>query len=43
MLRHNRTATTTDIYTQEMREGVRVTVRAICAELMETVKELDTI
>ncbi|HET9183743.1 MAG TPA: tyrosine-type recombinase/integrase [Candidatus Angelobacter sp.] len=34
MLRHNRTATTTDVYMQEMPEGVRATVRAICAELM---------
>lgn len=34
MLRHNRTATTTEVYMQEMPEGVRATVRAICAELM---------
>ena len=33
MLRHNRTATTTDVYMQEMPEGVRATVRAISAEL----------
>lgn len=33
MLRHNRTATTTDVYMQEMPEGVRATVSAICAEL----------
>jgi integrase len=34
ILRHNRAATTTDVYMQEIPEGVRSTVRAICAELM---------
>jgi integrase len=34
ILRHNRAATTTDVYMQEIPEEVRSTVRAICAELM---------
>jgi integrase len=33
VLRHSRAKTTTDVYMQEMAEGVRATVKAICEEL----------
>jgi hypothetical protein len=33
VLRHSRAKTTTDVYMQEMAEGVRETVKAICEEL----------
>lgn len=36
MMRHSRTATTTDVYMQEMPEGVRATVNSIHEELMGT-------
>ena len=35
LLRHSRTATTTDVYMQEIPESVRATVNAINAELRE--------
>jgi len=36
MMRHSRTATTTDVYMQELPEGVRATVNSIHLELMGT-------
>jgi len=36
MMRHSRTATTTDVYMQELPEGVRATVNSIHHELMGT-------
>ena len=36
MMRHSRTATTTDVYMQELPEGVRATVNSIHQELMGT-------
>jgi hypothetical protein len=35
LLRHSRTATTTDVYMREIPESVRATVNAINAELRE--------
>jgi integrase len=36
MMRHSRTATTTDVYMQELPEGVRATINSIHQELMGT-------
>jgi hypothetical protein len=36
MMRHSRTATTTDVYMQELPEGVRATINSIHQELMST-------
>ena len=40
MMRHSRVATTTDVYMQEMPEGVRATVDSIHRELQGTMKKL---
>lgn len=39
MMRHSRVATTTDVYMQELPEGVRATVDSIHRELQGTMKE----
>ncbi len=39
-MRHTRAATTTDIYMQEIAEGVRATVDSIHDELHGTIKKL---
>jgi integrase len=40
IMRHSRVATTTDVYMQELPEGVRATVNSIHAELQGTMKKL---
>jgi hypothetical protein len=40
MMRHSRVATTTDVYMQELPEGVRATVDSIHHELKGTMKKL---
>ena len=40
MMRHSRVATTTDVYMQELPEGVRATVDSIHRELQGTMKKL---
>jgi len=40
MMRHSRVATTTDVYMQELPEGVRATVDSIHLELQGTMKKL---
>ena len=40
MMRHSRVATTTDVYMQELPEGVRATVDSIHRELQSTMKKL---
>ena len=40
VMRHSRAATTTDVYMQELPEGVRATVDSIHRELQGTMKKL---
>ena len=40
IMRHSRVATTTDVYMQELPEGVRATVDSIHRELQGTMKKL---
>ena len=40
MMRHSRVTTTTDVYMQELPEGVRATVDSIHHELKGTMKKL---
>jgi hypothetical protein len=40
VMRHSRVATTTDVYMQELPEGVRATVDSIHRELQGTMKKL---